>query len=747
MLEPSAEKHLADILAKGLATEDEVREARRLLEEPAAAGQALAVSEALLRAGAMAAKARHAAEAAAEAPPTPVEEDEAKAVRASDLQLLERIGRGRQAVVYKCRQLTVDRIVAVKILHSSAARDPEMRSRFIQEARQAGKLIHPNIVTIHQINSFKDTFYIVMEYADGGSLADLLAVRKRFDPEEAVCIIRAAAEGLACAHEQGLIHRDIKPKNILLTEGGIVKLADLGLARRADDSAAEMQEAGKAYGTPYYISPEQVHGDPPPDYRADIYSLGATLYEMVTGRPPFTAPTPQEIMRMHVTERLPDPREFVPELPQTLCWLLAKAMAKEPEDRYQSAREFIWALDNLNYAESESAPAAQAAPVSEPLAATAEKPFPEEDIVALMETERRKTRRVDSLLQTVPAPVAGARAPPASTGAAARDVRGNARRRRNLFVGLGIAAVIAALGGAGLILSGAFGPGRNGTSTGQGAWRAPSAPPAPPVATAPGVNPSAPKKSGPPPKPVTGSAETVESAAWAALQDIRAFEADPTAARHDVMERYQENVVDLYPKTKAADEARKAIERIRNPPPPAPPPPPPAPEPPPTEVPKPPESLLPQPAPEPTPPPSPQPPTPPVAATDDGAIVLKARYAAIHGEAKYEKKSDRDNVGMWHSRDDWVSWETTIDKPGTFTVDVTYAVDNNNAGAEYEVIIGDQRVRGKVESTGDWGHFVKVILGTVKVSRAGPVAVEVRVVTKPKYSVMNLQAVTLKRTE
>jgi hypothetical protein len=452
------------------------------------------------------------------------------------------------------------------------------------------------------------------------------------------------------------------------------------------------------------------------------------------------APTPQEIMRMHVTERLPDPREFVPELPQTLCWLLAKAMAKEPEDRYQSAREFIWALDHLNYAESEAAPVAVPVAASAP-AVSADKAFPEEDMVALMEAERRKTRRVDSLLQTAPGPVAGRRAPPAAQGAAQRTSKGQGRRKRNLIIGLGLAAVVVAAAGAGLVLSGVLGPAPSGQGAGDRAGQPPAAQPASltPVGKAP------PAKGWQPSKPVTGSADTVESAAWAALQDIRAFEADPTAARHDVMQRYQEGVVDLYPKTRAAEEARKAIERIRNPPPPAQPSPPEPP--PPTEVPKPPESPPPQPAPAPTSPPSPQPPTPPVAATDDGGIVLKARNATTHGGMKYERKSDRDNIGMWHNQDDWVSWETTIDKPGTFTVEVTYAVDDGNAGAEYEVIIGDQRVRGKVESTGDWGHFVTVPLGTVKVSRAGPVAVEVRAVTKPKYSVMNLQAVILKRAE
>jgi hypothetical protein len=231
--------------------------------------------------------------------------------------------------------------------------------------------MHPNIVTIHQIAPFRlraglatatprqagaangggegeplETFYIVMEYVDGGSVADLLAVRKRFDLAEATCIIRSAAEGLAYAHKRGVIHRDIKPGNILLTQGGIVKLADLGLALSVS-AAAEAGQAGKAYGTPYYISPEQVRGDPDIDVRTDLYSLGATFYQMVAGVPLFTAPTPQEVMRQHLTAPVPDPRQYVPDLPGAVCRLLARAMAKDREYRYASAEDFIRALDEL----------------------------------------------------------------------------------------------------------------------------------------------------------------------------------------------------------------------------------------------------------------------------------------------------------------------------------------------------------------------------------------------------------------
>jgi serine/threonine-protein kinase len=391
MAESSHEPYLQDLLAKGMATEEEVAEVRRLLAEAAAQGRPLSVSvlNLLMQAGARAAHAHH---ALAVLPPSAaealVEDSAVDAMRSSDLQVIEKIGRGSQAVVFKCRQISMDRIVAVKILLESAARDPQARGRFIREARHAAQLMHPNIVTTHQIAPFRlragaangrgtgngergtgngepepslpvpcslfpvpgreplETFYIVMEYVDGGSVADLLAVRKRFDLAEATCIIRSAAEGLAYAHKRGVIHRDIKPGNILLTQGGIVKLADLGLALSVS-AAAEAGQAGKAYGTPYYISPEQVRGDPDIDVRTDLYSLGATFYQMVAGVPLFSAPTPQEVMRQHLTAPVPDPRQYVPDLPGAVCRLLARAMAKDREYRYASAEDFIRALDEL----------------------------------------------------------------------------------------------------------------------------------------------------------------------------------------------------------------------------------------------------------------------------------------------------------------------------------------------------------------------------------------------------------------
>jgi len=427
MAEIGYEKHLKELLAKGLSTEEEIREARRLLQEAAREGRALSVAEALLRAGAQAAKAHH---DAAAAPQRVTGDTDTEVIQGSDLLVIERLGRGSQSVVCKCHQITLDRTVAVKILPSSLARNPQMREQFFREARHAARLSHPNIVAIHQISPLRDTFYIVMEFVDGGSVAEMLAERKRFDPAEAVTIVRAAAQGLACAHRAGIIHQDVKPKNILLTTTGIVKLADLGVARRIDDgdasvsagaaapggpsapaaappalpasSAGTTGTSSKIQGTPYYMSPEQVTGDPPVDFRTDIYSLGATFYEMLSGHPPFTAPTPQEVMRKHVIEPPPDPRQDVPDLPAGVSAIVAKCMAKEPEDRYASADGFIAALDALEF----DAPVAE---VVEP-PPDVEKPAPPPSPAA----DRRRTGRTGTAARS---PAASAE-PPFVEGAA-----------------------------------------------------------------------------------------------------------------------------------------------------------------------------------------------------------------------------------------------------------------------------------------------------------------------------------------
>ncbi len=192
-------------------------------------------------------------------------------------QILERLGKGSMGLVFKAKQTSVDRIVAVKVLLDSLALNKEFIKRFEREAKIAAKLSHNNIVNAIDAGEVEGHHYFVMEYVEGATIKDELDKNKVFDEKVAIKIVLAVAEAMKHAHERGLIHRDIKPENVMLTKDGNVKLADLGLARPTADENWAMSEAGMAIGTPYYISPEQVRGQVDVDIRGDIYSLGATL--------------------------------------------------------------------------------------------------------------------------------------------------------------------------------------------------------------------------------------------------------------------------------------------------------------------------------------------------------------------------------------------------------------------------------------------------------------------------------------
>jgi serine/threonine-protein kinase len=262
-------------------------------------------------------------------------------------QLMGRIGRGAMATVYKARQLSLDRIVAIKVLPRKMSESKEFVDRFYMEGKAAAKLSHPNIVQAIDVASTPDGYhYFVMEYIEGKTLYDLMAAPPAgdghsFSEAEALDVTIQIADALAHSHERGMIHRDVKPKNIILAPGGTAKLTDLGLARAQDDKAAAESEAGKAYGTPYYISPEQIRGEVDIDYRADIYSLGATMYHLVTGRPPFEADTPSAVMHKHLKQPLKPPDHINTALSAGISEIIEVAMAKKREDRYASTRDML----------------------------------------------------------------------------------------------------------------------------------------------------------------------------------------------------------------------------------------------------------------------------------------------------------------------------------------------------------------------------------------------------------------------
>jgi serine/threonine-protein kinase len=324
------------VLDRGLASKEELQEARRLLNQAEEQGRHLTVPEALVQAGALTLN------QAKRILGSLKEETVSPTIQIPGIQLLERIGRGSQAIVYKGRQVSVDRPVAIKVLLSKDASDPDVRRRFIQEARAAAKLSHNNIVQAIDAGEAEGYSYFVQEYIDGTTVHDLLKDRGGpISEQRAIEIVIQIAEALAHAHSRGFIHRDVKPRNIMLTKEGVAKLADMGLARHTSDADTALEEAGKAFGTPYYIAPEQVLGSPNVDFRADIYSLGATFYEMLTGRPPFQAATPQQVMQKHVSGTLVPPDHVNPNLSAGASEVVEVMLSKRPQDRYNTTEDLL----------------------------------------------------------------------------------------------------------------------------------------------------------------------------------------------------------------------------------------------------------------------------------------------------------------------------------------------------------------------------------------------------------------------
>jgi len=262
-------------------------------------------------------------------------------------KIMGKLGAGAMAIVYKAKQLSLDRTVAIKVLPKRFSENTEYVERFYKEGQAAAKLNHPNIVQAFDVGEAGGYHYFVMEYVKGRTLYEDMARGKIFAEDEALDIITQVAQALAHAHARGLIHRDVKPKNIMMNSAGTVKLADMGLARETTDIEMARTEAGKAYGTPYYIAPEQIRGKLDIDGRADIYGLGATLYHMVTGRVPFMADDPTDVMRKHLKEKLIPPDHINTSLSAGISEVIEIMMAKRKEDRYSNVEELLSDLEAI----------------------------------------------------------------------------------------------------------------------------------------------------------------------------------------------------------------------------------------------------------------------------------------------------------------------------------------------------------------------------------------------------------------
>jgi serine/threonine protein kinase len=244
------------------------------------------------------------------------------------------LGHGGMATVELAHDLELDRPVAIKRLAEHLASNGEFKQRFLREARLAARLSHPNIVAVYDVGEENGLPFIVMEYVEGETLADVRRRRGRLEPDEAVSVALEACAGLETAHEAGLVHRDVKPQNLLVTPGGTVKIADFGIARSLDGT--QLTQAGTVLGTAAYLAPEQAAGEPATAV-ADVYSLGAVLYELLTGRPPYVADSLAELAARQREGAIAPVRELAPEVPAATEDAVMHALARDPEYRPRSA--------------------------------------------------------------------------------------------------------------------------------------------------------------------------------------------------------------------------------------------------------------------------------------------------------------------------------------------------------------------------------------------------------------------------
>lgn len=266
--------------------------------------------------------------------------------RIGGFELIEKVGEGAMGVVYKARQESMDRTVAVKILSRRLARNPKYVKRFLREARSAASLSHPAIVTGIDVGEDQGYHYFAMEFIEGRTVQRIIEDDGPLAEKQAIRIAMTVCDALHHAWDRGLIHRDVKPGNIVIAPDNSVKITDLGLAKYTIENDVSLTDTGTTVGTAYYISPEQARGDDMIDIRTDIYSLGCTLFHMVTGEPPYTG-TPVAVMTQHVSAEVPDPGSLNSALSDGMCDIIRMAMSKDQRDRYTTPGEMMGDLRRL----------------------------------------------------------------------------------------------------------------------------------------------------------------------------------------------------------------------------------------------------------------------------------------------------------------------------------------------------------------------------------------------------------------
>jgi serine/threonine-protein kinase len=310
---------------------------------------------------------------------------DAASIAFGDFQIIRKLGSGGCGVVYKARQISHERTVALKVLSRELAAKPAFVERFYREARAMAKLDHPNVVRCYEAGQKQGTHYLVVEYVNGGSARQWFEKLGRFSVGDALHIVIACAHALQHAHDRKLVHRDVKPDNVLLTRTGIVKLADLGLAKAWDEDLS-VTMTGAGIGTPLYMAPEQARDAKNLDGRTDIYPLGVMLYHFLVGTPPFEGITALEIIEAKERGTHRPARKSNPDVPERLDLIMDKMMSRRLEHRYQSCSEVIRALEELQLANPQlsflralSRPASSAVlPAPPPLPVVVEPPKPAE---------------------------------------------------------------------------------------------------------------------------------------------------------------------------------------------------------------------------------------------------------------------------------------------------------------------------------------------------------------------------------
>lgn len=281
------------------------------------------------------------------------EKQKNEGVSVTGYELLGTLGEGGLGVVYKARQVSMNRLVALKVLHRHWVTDDEFRKRFILEARVVGKLSHQNLIQVYDVGKENGYYYFAMEYVPGKTCEQLVEETGPMPVPEAVNIIIQVVRALRYYKDFDIVHRDIKPSNILVTRQGVGKLGDFGFVKSKLDK--ELGYEGMVLGTPDYISPEQAMGDEHVDWRSDIYSLGATFYHLITGQPPFDG-SGSTVMLKHVKEQPPSPRQVNPKLNDDVCHVIEKMMAKKRQDRYPTLELLFEDLELLRAGRSPASP-------------------------------------------------------------------------------------------------------------------------------------------------------------------------------------------------------------------------------------------------------------------------------------------------------------------------------------------------------------------------------------------------------